>query len=32
VGVFGFMSMRNRQKLPAPFVTQTHKPKTNVVP
>jgi hypothetical protein len=32
VGVFGFMSTRNRRKLPAPSVMQTHKPKTNVVP
>jgi hypothetical protein len=31
-GVFGFMSMRNRRKLPAPSVMQTHEPKTNVVP
>jgi hypothetical protein len=30
--VFGFMSTRNRQKLPTPFVMQTHEPKTNVVP
>jgi hypothetical protein len=31
-GVFGFMSTRNRRKLPAPSATQTHEPKTNVVP
>jgi hypothetical protein len=30
--VFGFMSTRNRRKLPAPSVMQTHEPKTNVVP
>jgi hypothetical protein len=32
-GVFGFISsMSFRQKLPAPSETQTHEPKTNVVP
>jgi hypothetical protein len=31
-GVFGFMSMRNQRKLPAPSATQTHEPKTNVMP
>jgi hypothetical protein len=31
-GAFGFMSTRNRRKLPAPTTMQTHEPKTNVVP
>jgi hypothetical protein len=30
--VFGFMSTRNRLKLPAPSAMQTHEPKTNVMP
>jgi hypothetical protein len=32
VEVFGFMSTRNRQKLPTPSAMQAHEPKTNVVP
>jgi hypothetical protein len=31
-GVFGFMSTRNRRKLPAPSAMQIHEQKTNVVP